>query len=92
MIHNTYEHYKKEARAFAGPACIETFGEAPFSPAPKPEALKLTGQQEEMVRGFDSRQSALTNQYIPGDERSFTIVAYPVPEVGERYPDRKSVG
>lgn len=87
VIHNTYEHYKEEARAFAGPACIETFGEAPFSPTPKPEALKLTGQQEEMVRGFDSRQSALTNQYIPGDERSFTIVAYPVPEVGERYPE-----
>ena len=26
-------------------------------------------------------------EYIRGDERSFTIVAYPVPEIGERYEE-----
>ena len=28
----------------------------------------------------------MTNEYIPGDERSFTIIAWPVPEIGEKYP------
>ena len=28
--HNAYEHYKDEAYVFAGPACMETFGEIPF--------------------------------------------------------------
>ena len=27
----------------------------------------------------------MTNQYIKGEERSFTIIAYPVPEIGEDY-------
>ena len=36
---------------------------------------------------FDSRQSQLVNTYIPGDERSFTIIAYPVPEIGDKYEE-----
>ena len=27
------------------------------------------------------------NSYIPGDERSFTIIAYPVPEIGKDYKE-----
>ena len=30
--HNAYEHYKDEAYVFAGPACMETFGEIPYLP------------------------------------------------------------
>ena len=29
----------------------------------------------------------MTNEYIRGDERSFTIIAYPVPEIGDKYPE-----
>ena len=36
---------------------------------------------------YDSRSGQLTNEYIKGEERSFTIVAYPVPEIGEKYPE-----
>ena len=36
---------------------------------------------------YDSRSSQLTNQYIKGEERSFTIIAWPVPEIGEQYPE-----
>ena len=38
-------------------------------------------------QSFDSRQSQLVNTYIPGDERSFTIIAYPVPEIGDKYEE-----
>ncbi|MFR8180208.1 MAG: hypothetical protein ACLU80_10115 [Dorea sp.] len=27
------------------------------------------------------------NSYIQGDERSFTIIAYPVPEIGDKYEE-----
>ena len=40
--HNAYEHYKDEAYVFAGPACMETFGEIPFLPENKEENLKLS--------------------------------------------------
>ena len=87
VIVTTYEHLKEEAGAFAGPACIEMFGEVPFVPEQKETALKLSEKQQELSVFFDGRQSRLTNTYIPGDERSFTIIAYPVPEIGEDYEE-----
>lgn len=87
VIATTYEHLKEEAGAFAGPACIEIFGEVPFVPEQKETALKLSEKQQELSVFFDGRQSRLTNTYIPGDERSFTIIAYPVPEIGEDYEE-----
>lgn len=87
VIQNTYEKYKEEAAQFAGLACMEVFGEKPFSPEQKKEAVKFTDRQEELSRQFENRQSQITNEYIRGDERSFTIIAYPVPEIGEKYKE-----
>lgn len=87
VVKTTYEHYKDLAAGFAGPACIEMFGEEPFAPEQKEDVLKLSEKQEELVLISDSRQSQITNEYIRGDERSFTIVAYPVPEIGEKYEE-----
>ena len=85
VIQTTYEHHKELAAEMAGPAVIEMFGETPFSPKQTQEALSLNARQEELALHFDSRQSQIVNQYIPGDERSFTIIAYPVPEIGKDY-------
>lgn len=87
VVKTTYERYKELAAGFAGPACIEMFGEEPFAPKQKEEVLKLSEKQEELVLLYDSRQSQITNEYIRGDERSYTIVAYPVPEIGEKYEE-----
>ena len=40
-----------------------------------------------MILQYDSRQSQMVNRYIKGEERSFTIIAYPVPEIGEKYEE-----
>ena len=85
VIQTTYEHHKELAAEMAGPAVIEMFGETPFSPKQTQEALSLNARQEKLALHFDSRQSQIVNQYIPGDERSFTIIAYPVPEIGKDY-------
>ena len=82
-----YEQHKDQAAQFAGPAVMETFGEKPFSPKAVPEALSYNEEQKKLAVSYDSRSGQLTNEYIKGEERSFTIVAYPVPEIGEKYPD-----
>lgn len=87
VMQTVYEHLKDQAAQLAGPACMEVFGEEPFAPESKGEALKLTKKQNEIMLSFDSRQSQMVNTYIPGDERSFTIIAYPVPEIGEQYEE-----
>ena len=29
----------------------------------------------------------MINEYIKGEERSFTIIAYPIPEIGDRFEE-----
>ena len=87
VMRTTYKQYKDLARRHAGPACMETFGEEPFTPVSKSEAVKLNDKQKEISLEYDSKSSQIVNSYIPGDERSFTIVAYPVPEIGDQYEE-----
>ena len=87
VMRTTYEQYKDPARRHAGPACMETFGEEPFTPVSKSEAVKLNDKQKEISLEYDSKSSQIVNSCIPGDERSFTIVAYPVPEIGDQYEE-----
>lgn len=82
-----YERYRKEAAGYAGPAVLETFGEADFHPVSKKEALQLTGEQNRIWVEYRSRAGELQREYIPEEERSFTCIAFPVPEIGPVFPE-----
>lgn len=82
---NAYEQYREEAAVFGGPAVLEIFGEKPFQPETKETACRLSGKQQKLSVEYASRAGMLQNEYIPGEERSFTIIAFPVPEIGEQY-------
>ncbi len=87
VMKTTYEQNRILAAGMGGPAVMEIFGEHPFSPETKEEAPSYSETQRELSLFYDSRSGQITNEYIRGDERSFTIVAYPVPEIGEKYPE-----
>lgn len=87
MQRQAYENLKECARAFAGPAVIETFGEIPFTPVSKAEAIQLNEKQQELNRDYQRDSALLVNEFIPRDEYSFTIIAYPVPEIGEKFEE-----
>ena len=53
---NTYEQFKELAGKFAGPAVMEVFGEEPFAPVQKEEAISLTEKQEKLSVLYNSRQ------------------------------------
>ena len=84
---NAYEQYKTEAAIFGGPAVAEIFGEKPFVPVAKNTAYKLTEKQQKLSVEYASKAGILQNEYIPGEERSFTIIAFPVPDIGEQYEE-----
>lgn len=86
-MQQAFETYKTQANRHAGPAVIEIFGEEPFEPEIKPEASKYSGRQNELKVYQMSRLGELTNAYIPGDERSFTIIAYPIPAIGAQFEE-----
>ncbi|MCM1065355.1 MAG: aminopeptidase [Eubacterium sp.] len=77
-----YEEYREQARGYAGPAVVETFGEQPFTPVAKKEALKLSEEQNRLWVEYRTRSGEIQREYILEEERSFTIIAFPVPEIG----------
>ena len=87
VLKNVYEKNQQQAAQFAGPAVMEIFGEKPFAPEVKPETPAYTEAQRSLVLMYDGKSGQITNQYIKGEERSFTIIAYPVPEIGEQYEE-----
>ena len=87
VMKTSFEEMKKLANGQAGPAVIEVFGEIPFSPETKKEVLKLDEKQQQLSVYDMSMSGQITNQYIIGEERSFTIIAYPVPEIGEKFEE-----
>lgn len=87
IMRGAYEKYRYEASVYAGPACIEIFGETPFEPVSKPGQLTLSKKQQELGVEYTNELSQIVNEYIPGDEYSFTIIAYPMPEIGDDYEE-----
>lgn len=87
VLRTAYEKYKDLAAVHGGPAVMEIFGELPFAPKVKPESLKLNERQQENQVLLNSRAGQITNEYIRGEERSFTIIAFPVPDIGERFEE-----
>lgn len=85
VLQVSYEQVKELAHTHGGPACIETFGEKPFVPVSKKEACALSSHQQKLQVSYDNEAGQIVNRYIKGEERSFTIIAYPVKEIGENF-------
>ncbi len=82
-----YERYKEEAALYAGPAVIEVFGEKLFVPETKKESPSYNKEQEKLSVEYTRDFSLIQNRYIPQDSYSFTIIAYPIPDIGERFEE-----
>lgn len=87
-LRSAYESCRELAAAYAGPAVMETFGRKAFEPANHKEACRWSKKQEEMALAYSNEAAGIANGYIPGDETSFTIIAWPVPEIG---PDFEAI-
>lgn len=87
VMRDTYETYKKEAAAYGGPAVVEMFGEERFAPVNKEENCRYTQEQNELNVTFATKSGMLTDQYIPGESYSFTIISYPYPSIDKRFEE-----
>ena len=82
-----YERHKEALAGYAGPACQQVFGEEPFVPVIKPEALKQSQRQQELSIQYASQSAQISSRYMDDSTMSFTIIAYPLPEIGEDFED-----
>ncbi len=86
-LKNAFEENKQQANRHAGPAVIELFGEEPFLPKEKKERIKLNKMQQQLSVKQAMQSGMITNEYIKGEERSFTIIAFPGKAIGDRFEE-----
>lgn len=86
-LKQAFEQNKEAASVFGGPAVIEVFGEAPFAPEVKESALKAEEKQQKMKVEYVSASRRLQSAYIKEEERSFTIIAFPTTEIGDKFEE-----
>lgn len=86
-VRNVFERHKELAALYGGPAVVESFGETPFVPESKAAVCRLSEKQQKLSVSNAGKIADIQNEYIKGEERSFTIIAFPVPEIGERYAE-----
>ncbi len=85
VLEGAYANRRSLANAHGGPAVMEVFGEKPFTPVVKDTAVHHTDRTQKLSVDYASKASEIINRYIIGEERSFTIIAFPVPEIGDDF-------
>ena len=86
-VRNVFERHKELAALYGGPAVVESFGEEPFVPQNKETACRFSEKQQKLSVANAGKVADIQNEYIKGEEHSFTIIAFPVPQIGERYEE-----
>jgi len=79
------EQYKDKAGFYAGPAVMEVFGEELFAPEDKKTAIKLDKRQQKLYVDYYRDENLLNQEYLKLGETSFTIISYPIPEIGKDF-------
>jgi hypothetical protein len=84
-LQDAYRLFQKNAADYAGPAVLESFGEDLFTPQEAKGAIGLTASQKEQSLAFTTGTANLRREYIKEEERSYTILALPSPQIGEPF-------
>lgn len=72
---------------YAGPAVVEVFGEKDFLPEGKDAAPAYSSRQQKYFLHYQTQVQQILEEFLPGDSYSFTIISYPVPDIGEDFPE-----
>lgn len=78
-------HYQPEYAAYAGPAVLEIFGEPDFVPVNKKAAVPLSKRCSRTIVETAREKSLMLMDYLKQEEISYTIIAFPLPSIGEDF-------
>lgn len=79
------EAEKDRLHDYSGILYIEKFGEEPFSPESNEARVTLKEDQQAFYQDILNSLRLTVEEYIPEKERSFNIVAFPTPEIGDQF-------
>ena len=81
-----FKSKSKLLSGYGGALWVETFGEKLFEP--KAKALyNPTKETKAIINKMQSGFAQIYNKYTKSEERSFTIISYPCPDIGENFEE-----
>ena len=83
-----FRSYGDEIGRYAGPVVMESFGAPAFEPVEEPARLRFTTHQSEVYGHYQNSVQLLVHEFVREEERSFTIIAWPLPTIG---PDFEAI-
>lgn len=86
-LQQAYKELEQETVLYAGPVVMETFGERPFSPVMHEGYPRFSKSQQKKIARCRQEADLLYDRAVIGRERSFTIIAFPIPEITRGYAD-----
>ncbi|MCK5072387.1 MAG: aminopeptidase [Bacteriovoracaceae bacterium] len=69
----------------SGVIIFDSFGETPFKPENKKECMKVSEEQQPLYQEFINNFINIKEKHSPSNETSFSIMAFPSPEIGEDF-------
>lgn len=84
---SAWESIRDLTAGYAGPAIVEVFGEKDFAPEAKKAAPGYNHRQQKYFLHYQTRAGQIGEEYLPGNSYSFTIISYPVPDIGGDFPE-----
>ena len=82
-LKEAYHAHREAAAACSGNACVEIFGAPGFAPEERPGRIQFSGRREHLFRKLRQEKREMDESFLPEGETSFTIIAWPRPEVAE---------
>ena len=90
-LENAYRKLRDRTVLYAGPLVAETFGGRPFSPAHSAAAPRYSKAQKKMCAEYRVRADALYKEAVISRNRSYTIIAFPLPEIAGSFPAYREI-
>jgi leucyl aminopeptidase (aminopeptidase T) len=82
-----HEQTKEFLSEHSGLIYFSKFGEQPFTPEMRKENLKLSDVQTKIFQNLNNELYRIHVKYIPQSETSFCMVAFPIPDLGEKFEE-----
>ena len=85
-MQNAFRPLRDKTVLYAGPIIMMTFGMRPFSPVSCAYAPRLDAAQQKMCTEYKAKYGELFSEAVVSRNRSFTAIAFPLPEIAETIP------
>ncbi len=85
IFRNCLEKRKDELSLFNGPVLIEAFGKPDFVPVNRKESIAFTPAQDKIDMTYRLKEGEMLYNYINQEDIAFSVIAYPVPTIGEDF-------